>query len=160
MKIATPILLIILTVCMVDGCSGTEEISQTSIASEDPEFRRINDLCEQEAQARCWEPADSSPLYINEILENRKQSKCKKEWISSCFEKQPSFGVEKTVQHALATKRSTRKPKSSSLHLPILPGVERRKDIFHCFEHTHCFKCIFVCFTRNTQHNICPEFGW
>jgi len=87
MKIGELILLIILAVIMVGGCSGTENVSQTSIASEDPDFRRTKDLCEQEALARCWEPADSSPLYLNEIRENRKQSKCKKEWISSCMEK-------------------------------------------------------------------------
>ena len=87
MKIGKRILLIILALCMVAGCSGTAEITQTSIASEDPEFRRIKDLCEQEAEARCWDPADSSPLHINEILEKRKQSKCREEWISSCFQK-------------------------------------------------------------------------
>ena len=87
MKIGELILLIILAVIMAAGCSGTENVSQTSIASEDPDFRRIKDLCEQEALARCWEPADSSPLYLNEIRENRKQAKCKKEWISSCMEK-------------------------------------------------------------------------
>jgi len=87
MKIGELILLIILAVIVVGGCSGTENVSQTSIASEDPDFRKAKDLCEQEAHARCWEPIDSSPLYINEIMENRKQSKCKKEWISSCMEK-------------------------------------------------------------------------
>ncbi len=87
MKIGKLILLIILAVIMVGGCSGKEKISQTAIASEDPEYRRIKDLCEQEAQGRCWEPADSSPLGINEIRENYKQSKCKKEWSSTCMEK-------------------------------------------------------------------------
>lgn len=87
MKIGELILLIILAVIMVGGCSGKEKISQTAIASEDPDFRRIKDLCEQEALARCWEPVDSSPLWLNEIRENRKQAKCKKEWISSCMEK-------------------------------------------------------------------------
>ncbi len=87
MKIQKFILLIILAVIMVAGCSGKENISQPSIASEDPEYRRIKDLCEQEAQGRCWEPADSSPLGINEIRENYKQSKCNKEWISTCMEK-------------------------------------------------------------------------
>ncbi len=87
MKIGKLILLIILAVIMVAGCSGKKKMSQTSIASEDPEYRRIKDLCEQEAHGRCWEPADSSPLGINEIKENYKQSKCKKEWISTCMEK-------------------------------------------------------------------------
>ena len=87
MKIGRYIILVILVVIMVGGCSGKEKKSQTSIASEDPEYRRIKDLCEQEAQGRCWEPADSSPLGINEIRENYKQSKCKKEWISTCMEK-------------------------------------------------------------------------
>ncbi len=87
MKIGKYIILIILAVIMVGGCSGKKKISQTSIASEDPEYRRIKDLCEQEAQGRCWEPADSSPLGINEIRENYKQSKCNKEWISTCMEK-------------------------------------------------------------------------
>ena len=91
MKIGELILLIILAVIMVGGCSGTENVSQTSIASEDPDFRRTKDLCEQEALARCWEPADSSPLYLKEFLEKRKQSKCKEEWISSCMEK---YGYE------------------------------------------------------------------
>ena len=93
MKIGKYILLIILAVIMVAGCSGKEKISQTAIASEDPEYRRINDLCEQEAQGRCWEPADSSPLGINEIRQNYKQSKCKKEWISTCMEKH-GYGVQ------------------------------------------------------------------
>jgi hypothetical protein len=87
MKIGKYILLIILAVVVGGGCSGKETISQTAIASEDPQFRRIKDLCEQEAQARCWEPADSSPLYLNELWENHKQSKCKKEWISTCLAK-------------------------------------------------------------------------
>ena len=87
MKIVRYILLIILTGLLVSGCSGTEEISQTAIASEDPDFRQIKDLCEQEARARCWEPADSSPLYLNVILEKRRQSKCREDWISSCYEK-------------------------------------------------------------------------
>ena len=87
MKIGKLIFLIFLVVIMLGGCSGKKTISQTSIASDDPEFRRIKDLCEQEAQGRCWEPADSSPLWFNEILENRKQSKCKIEWISTCLEK-------------------------------------------------------------------------
>ncbi len=87
MKIGKLILLIVLAVITIGGCSGKETISQTSIASEDPEYRRIKDLCEQEALARCWEPADSSPLYLKEFLEKRKQSKCKEEWISTCMEK-------------------------------------------------------------------------
>jgi len=87
MKIGKYIILIILAVIMVAGCSGKEKMSQTSYASEDPEYRRIKDLCEQEAQGRCWKPTDSSPLWLNEIWENRKQSKCKKEWISTCMEK-------------------------------------------------------------------------
>ncbi len=87
MKIGKLILLIIVAVIMVSGCSGKKEISQTSIASENPEYRRIKDLCEQEAQGRCWEPADSSPIWLNEIRENYKQSKCKKERISTCMEK-------------------------------------------------------------------------
>ena len=87
MKIGKPILLIILAVIMMGGCSAKKKMSQTSIASEDPEYRRTKDLCEQEAQSHCWEPADSSPLYLNEIWENYKQSKCKKEWISTCMEK-------------------------------------------------------------------------
>ena len=85
MKIGRRILLIISALYMAAGCSGPAEITQTSVASEDPEFRIIKDRCEQEAAARCWEPADSSPLYINEILEKRKQSKCREEWISSCY---------------------------------------------------------------------------
>ena len=87
MKAGEIILLIILAVIMLGGCSWKKTISQTSIASEDPEFRRVKDLCEQEAQGRCWEPADSSPLWLNEIWESWKQSKCKKEWISICLEK-------------------------------------------------------------------------
>jgi hypothetical protein len=87
MEIGKRILLIVLALSMAAGCSGTAGITQTSIASENPEFRGVRDLCEQEAEARCWEPADSSPLYINEILEKRKQSKCREEWIASCYQK-------------------------------------------------------------------------
>ena len=83
--------LIILAMCMVAGCSGTEKITQATIASEDSEFRKIKDLCDQEAEARCWEPVDSAPLYLSEIWKKRKQSKCKEDWIISCYEK---YGYE------------------------------------------------------------------
>ncbi len=87
MNIGKFILLLIMAAMMAVGCFGKEKISHNSIASEDPDFRKIMDLCEQEAQARCWKPADSSPVYLNEIMEKRRQSKCRKDWISSCMEK-------------------------------------------------------------------------
>ncbi len=88
MKIGKLILLIILAVIMVGGCSGKEKMSATARTSGDYLFRKAKDFCEQEAEGRCWKPADSSPLWLNEIWENYKQSKCKKEWISTCMEKQ------------------------------------------------------------------------
>jgi len=72
---------------MLGGCSGSKKLTPTEQASGDPAYRKIKDLCEQEALGQCWKQADSSPLYLNEIWQNYKQSKCKKEWVTFCMEK-------------------------------------------------------------------------
>ena len=87
MKIGKYILLISLAGIAMGGCSGTNDMWQTSIASENPEYRELKGFCEQEALGRCWTVVDSSPLWLNEIWESFKQSTCKREWISACMEK-------------------------------------------------------------------------
>ena len=90
MKFGKYILLISLAGIAAGGCSGTNDISPTPVASQNLEHRRIKDFCEQEALGRCWTVVDSSPLWLNEIWENLKQSTCKREWIAACMEKHGS----------------------------------------------------------------------
>ena len=76
-----------LTAILIIGCSNHNGDHLNSIAAQDGHFRYVSNLCEKEAEARCWSPVGPSPLYVNEINEYFKQSGCMKDWVRGCMEK-------------------------------------------------------------------------